>query len=505
MASIGIDLRRRIGDVDRRIFGNFIEHLGRCIYGGIFEDGSPLSDEHGFRVDVLEAVRRLRIPILRWPGGNFVSGYHWTDGVGPRSDRPRCTELAWFAEESNQFGTDEFIQYCRTIDTDPYICVNMGSGTMDEAQAGVEYANGTGNTRWANLRRKNGHPDPYRVKYWGLGNEMYGGWQIGALEASDYVKKARSFGMLMKRTDPSIQLVSCGQNGWNQWDEIVLAGLAPFVDYHSLHLYTGHSDYYVNVFQPHQAERAVRICERMIERVRYEQQIAHPIAIAFDEWNVWYRTRSHEDRVAGIEERYDLADALAVATYLNIFIRYCRIVRIANFAQLVNAIAPIFTNRHGLFLQTIYHPLRLYAEHTREIALDVHVDCETYDLDPAREAGGTGWRHQVADLGPFKLLDAAATCDAAGRQITLAVVNRDRDQAQKATIQFTDAILSDVRVAQVNGEGPEVVNTFDRPDAIQVREDRMTLGGSSFAYVFPAHSVSVLRFDTQPEGGQRVP
>ncbi len=496
MAKIGIDLDRKIGSVDRRIFGNFVEHLGRCIYGGLFEEGSPQSDERGFRRDVLEAVRRLRVPILRWPGGNFVSGYHWLDGVGPRGNRPRRMELAWFAEESNRFGTDEFIQYCRAMDTEPYICVNMGSGTMDEAQAWVEYANGTGNTHWASLRRSNGYPEPHRVTYWGLGNEMYGGWQIGALEAQEYVKKARAFALVMKRTDPRIVLVSCGQNGWNLWDEVVLEGLAPLVDYHSIHLYTGHSDYYVNVFQPHQAERAVRICERVIERARYNQRVTHPIHIAFDEWNVWYRTRSHEDRVAGIEERYTLADALAVATYLNIFIRFCRIVRIANLAQLVNAIAPIFTNREGLFLQTIYHPLRLYAEHTRGIALDVHVDCDTHELSLAQEEGGVGRRFHVADLGPFKLLDAVATCDAAGRQVTLAVVNRDRDREHRTTIQLVGgSARSGVGVAEVNGAGPEAMNSFEHPEAVGVREGRVNVGGSTFDYVFPAHSVTLLRLD----------
>ncbi len=496
MAKIGIDLDRKIGTVDRRIFGNFVEHLGRCIYGGLFEEGSPLSDERGFRRDVLEAVRRLRVPILRWPGGNFVSGYHWLDGVGPREDRPRRMELAWFAEESNRFGTDEFIRYCRAIDTEPYICVNMGSGTMDEAQAWVEYANGTGNTHWAKLRRDNGYPEPHGVTYWGLGNEMYGGWQIGALEAQDYVKKARAFAMLMKRTDPRIVLVCCGQNGWNPWDEVVLEGLAPLVDYHSIHLYTGHPDYYVNVFQPHQAERAVRICERVIERARYNQRVTHPIHIAFDEWNVWYRTRSHEDRVGGIEERYTLADALAVATYLNIFIRCCRIVRIANLAQLVNAIAPIFTNREGLFLQTIYHPLRLYAEHTRGTALDVHVDCDTHELSPAQEEGGFGRRFHVADLGPFKLLDAVATCDLTGRQVTLAVVNRDREREHRTTIQLVGgSARAGVSVSEVNGAGPEAMNSFEHPEAVGVREQRMNLGGSTFEYVFPAHSVTLLRLD----------
>src|SRR5207249_4867822 len=320
-------VNRRIGNVDRRIFGNFIEHLGRCIYGGIFEEGSPLSDGAGFRRDVLDAVRPLRVPVLRWPGGNFVSGYHWLDGVGPVADRPRRSELAWHAEESNRFGTNEFIQYCRAIGTEPYICVNMGNGTMDEARAWVEYCNGTGNTYWANQRRGNGHEAPYQVKYWGLGNEMYGRWQIGMLSAEDYVKKAIEFAKVMKWTDPSIQLVSCGQTGWSDWDQTVLEGLASFVDYHSIHLYTGSPDYYSNVLSAHQAERAIRSCKAIIERVRYTQNIARPIYIAYDEWNIWFKER---DGKKGLEEKYTLSDALAVASYLNAFIRHSDSVKIAN-------------------------------------------------------------------------------------------------------------------------------------------------------------------------------
>src|SRR5438552_3692012 len=442
MTRISIDLRRRLGTVDRRIFGQFIEHLGRCIYGGVYDEGSPLADARGFRRDVLDAARPLRIPILRWPGGNFVSGYHWLDGVGPKDKRPRRSELAWYAEESNRFGTDEFIEYCRVLGAEPFICVNMGSGTMDEAQAWVEYCDGTGNTSWANLRRQHGHPDPYRVRYWGLGNEMYGGWQIGNMNAHDYVKKARAFAMVMKRTDPSIELIGCGQNGWSEWDEITLGGLAELIDFHSIHLYTGGPDHYATVFQSHQAERAIRICSALIERVRHAQRIAHPIHIAFDEWNVWWRTRSHEDRVGGVEERYNLSDALAVATYLNGFIRNCRTVRLANFAQLVNAIAPIFTSATGLFRQTIYHPLRLYAEHTLSTALDVQVDGPTYDLPADREQDVIGRVHHVADLGPFSLLDASATWDPATGQLTLAVVNRDRERSHLATIDPGGATVS---------------------------------------------------------------
>ncbi|MGH7331746.1 MAG: alpha-L-arabinofuranosidase C-terminal domain-containing protein [Candidatus Rokuibacteriota bacterium] len=210
---------------------------------------------------------------------------------------------------------------------------------------------------------------------------------------------------------------------------------------------------------------------------------------------MWYRTRSHKDRVGGVEERNNLSDALAVATYLHGFIRHCRSVRMANFAQLVNAIAPIFTSREGLFLQTIYHPLRLYAEHTREIALDVHVRGETYTLDPAQETGSTGRVHHVADLGPFTLLDAAATTDEAGREVTLAVVNRDRDRDHQATVDLGDAeVMGGIAVAEVNGPDVAATNSFEHPRRVAVRERRVELGGRRLDYVFPAHSISVLRF-----------
>jgi alpha-L-arabinofuranosidase len=215
--------------------------------------------------------------------------------------------------------------------------------------------------------------------------------------------------------------------------------LAPIIDWYSIHLYTGQADHYTTVFQSHQAERAIGICAALIERARYTQRLAHPIDIAFDEWNVWYRTRTDQDRRTGIEERYSLTDALAVAAYLHGFIRHCRVVRMANLAQLVNAIAPIFTSPQGLFLQTIYHPLRLYAEHMREIALDVHVDAPRHDLPAGLEERTFGRVHHVADLGPFSLLDAVATCDDGGRALTIGVVNRDRDRPHAATIDLGGA------------------------------------------------------------------
>ena len=277
----------------------------------------------------------------------------------------------------------------------------------------------------------------------------------------------------------------------------MIDGLAPIIDWYSIHLYTGQADHYTTVFQSHQAERAIRICAALIERARYTQRLTHPIQIAFDEWNVWYRTRTDEDRKSGIEERYSLSDALAVATYLHGFIRHCRVVRMANLAQLVNAIAPIFTSRTGLFLQTIYHPLRLYVEHMRPLALDVHVDAPTHELPPGLEERTHGRVHRVADLGPFPLLDVVATCDESGRELMIGVVNRDRDRPHRATIDLGGATATgEVLVSEVNGPDVDATNSFEaRP--VGVREPAGVSGRSSDTG--SARSVSVLRVRLGPD------
>jgi alpha-L-arabinofuranosidase len=488
VALIKIDLDRPVGQVDRRIMSGFTEHLGRCIYGGLFDEGSPLSDENGFRTDVIEAVRRLAPPVLRWPGGNFVSGYHWTDGIGPKDKRPRRMDLAWHAEESNRFGTDEFMRFCEVVGAEPYLCMNMGTGTMDEAQAWLEYCNGTGNTEWANRRRENGHSEPYRVRYVGLGNEMWGAWQIGQLSAEDYVKRARHYAKVLSWTDPDVELVSCGETGWSDWDEVVIPGLAEFVRWHSIHLYTGSEDYWTNVLAPHQVERAARITGGLIEKARYNQRIPHPIHIAYDEWNVWFRER---DGIDGLEERYSLADALAIATYLHAFVRHGSAIRMANLAQLVNVIAPIVTSPDGLFLQTIYHPLRLFADYLGTVALDVHVDCARHELTEAPLPDP--WPYRVADLGPFPVLDAVATRSGPHGELMISVVNRSPDDDVTAEIQIAGSTgVTTAAVAEVNGPDWKVSNSFAQPEAVAVREGSIEKFESGIQYRFPAHSVTVM-------------
>jgi alpha-N-arabinofuranosidase len=262
----------------------------------------------------------------------------------------------------------------------------MGTGTLEEALAWVEYCNGERETHWANKRREHGHADPYRVRLWGLGNEMYGEWQVGAMSAEEYVREATRWARALKFLDPGIELVSCGKTGWNEWDRIVIEGMAHLVDYHSIHIYTGSEDYWTNVLQPHQAERAIRSAIAHIRHTAYRRKIDSPPMIAYDEWNVWYRKMTVD-----LAERYTFADALAVGTYLNVFIRNAGWVKMANLAQMVNAIAPIVTSPETAAVQPIYYPVLLHAQAALDDAVDVHVYGS--HLDPAwpGSPGRTRW------------------------------------------------------------------------------------------------------------------
>jgi alpha-N-arabinofuranosidase len=480
MALVKIDLDRRIGTIDRMVYGMFIEHLGRCIYGGMYDPGSSLSDENGFRKDVLEAARGLQVPILRYPGGNFVSGYHWIDGVGPKEKRPVRPELAWNTVETNQFGTDEFIQYCRELDTEPYLCANLGSGTMDEAAAWVEYCNRADGTSYAKLRAEHGFAEPHEVTYWGLGNEMYGDWQIGHKNAQDYAKFARQCGKMMKGVDPSIKLVLCGAQNLD-WDREALERCADIVEYISYHVYWGPTkgeDPHLSVLaQPYASEQYLRFLWHLIEQVRRDRKVDHPIRIALDEWNVWYRTRDNQ-----LEERYDLTDALAVAIYMNMMRRNCQAIGMANLAQMVNVIAPIFTSPEGIFLQTIYHPLRLAAEKSGPVALAAHVECDTYAADYVR-------------LAEVPYLDVLASVDESAKKLFVSLVNLSAKESQAVDIVLQSGDLgASGRAYVVTGEAPDAVNDFG-VERVACRTEELADVSARFTYTLPPLAHTVLELD----------
>ena len=484
MTQVSVSPARLIGRIDRNMFGGFVEHLGRCIYGGLYDEGSPLSDANGFRTDVLGLLRDLRMGVLRWPGGNFVSNYHWTDGIGPRDERPRRPELAWHDEESNRFGTDEFLAYCAELGTEPCICLNMGTGTLREALDWIEYCNGTGDTHWANLRRANGHPEPYNVRYWGLGNEMYGEWQVGALSAEEYVREATRWARAIKMLDPEAKLISCGLNGWNDWDQTVVDGLAPFVDYHSVHLYTGSDDYWTNVLQPHQAERAIATTKALLQRAAYAHDLDQAPRIAYDEWNVWFRQHG-----AGLEERYSHADALAVGTYLNIFVRNCDWVTMANLAQMVNAIAPIVTAADSVAVQPIYYPVLLHARAALDAGADTHVDGPA--VSPALPPDASRWGHRIADLGPFTVVDAASSVTDHMDRVAVTLVNRS-PEPEETRIVLRDFVFSGPAAVTTVTEGPADGGDLPGIAAARVTEGTEDLSGGAVVLTLPPQSFTVV-------------
>lgn len=482
---IKIDTERVISDIDPKIYGNFIEHLGRCIEGGIFEEGSPLSDANGYRKDVLDAVKKLNVSILRWPGGNFSSNYFWKDGIGARDKRPPRLEMAWGTVESNRFGTHEFMQYAEMLGTEPYFCTNLGTGSWTDAQQWVEYCNSAEDTEMTRLRKKNGRQQPWKVTYWGLGNEMDGPWQMGHRSAEDYGKFALEAAKLMKWTDPNIKLIAAGSShfgagsDWIGWNRTVLDYLKRHTDYLALHTYVGNRDNDFGEFLASSVDldNRTKTAEGLIDAALSTEPGNRKIYIAWDEWNVWYRARGSKERGRKIlEERYNLEDALVVATFLNSFVNHAHIVKIANMAQLVNVIAPIFTDEKRMFLQTIYYPLQLFASHCKGKALDLFVDSPKY----------TSKR-----VGDVRYLDTSAAYD--NGTLILNVVNRHPNEALEADIEIADKKFSGtVEVSEVNGPDIKAENDFGKT-IVQTVSRNATADGNKIRYRFPAHSYSMLK------------
>lgn len=483
-ARIKIDTERLIGEIDPKIYGNFAEHLGRCIEGGIFEEGSPLADANGYRRDVLEAAKKLNVTQLRWPGGNFSSNYHWRDGIGPRNQRPPRLELAWATVESNRFGTHEFLDYCQLLGAEPYICANLGTGTWTEAQEWVEYCNSPLDTAVTRERKKNGRAEPWRVKYWGLGNEMDGGWQMGHRDAVEYAKFALEAAKLMKWTDPDIKLIAAGSSNygagsdWIGWNRTVMEFLKNHADYLALHLYVGNTqnDYLDFVAVSSELRQRIKTAEGVINAAMSGVR-NRKVYIAWDEWNVWYRARGNSQRGRRIlEERYNLEDALVVATFLNAFVNNAHIVKIANMAQLVNVIAPIFTNETGLFLQTIYHPLAAFANNSKGVALDLFVDSPKYSS-------------RRFDDVPY--LDTSAAYD--NGTLVLNVVNRHQTQPIETEFLAQDKRFAPmVEATEVNGPDIKSENDFGK-EVVRPVARTVTAEPGRLQYRFPPHSYTMLK------------
>jgi alpha-N-arabinofuranosidase len=486
-----------IGTVDPRLYGSFIEHLGRAVYGGIYEPDHPTADDLGFRQDVLAAVRELGVTLVRYPGGNFVSGYHWRDGVGPQAQRPRRLDLAWRSLEPNAVGTDEFCAWARRAGVAVDLAVNLGTAGIDEARSLVEYCNHPGGSFYSDLRRGHGYPEPHAVRTWSLGNEMDGPWQLGHKTADEYGRLAAETAIAMKWVDPTIELVACGSSHagmptFGTWEATVLDHVYPYVDYISLHQYYHKVGDDLGTFlaQTVEMDGFIHAVSAICDYVQAKKRLKKPLALAFDEWNVWYQ---HPDDQQLMDEQpwqvgpplfeapYTHEDALVVGLMLITLLRHADRIKIACMAQLVNTIAPIQTVRGGgLWRQTIYYPLLHAAHFGRGTVLNLQIRSPTY---------------ATQQFGAVPLLDAVAVWDEAGAALTIFAVNRG--QTGPLPLEGDLRGLEGYAVVEhlvLEHPDPTARNTAEHPTAVlpHARGDARMDGGR-LAATLPRLSWNVIR------------
>jgi alpha-L-arabinofuranosidase len=428
IATLTLDPAFTIGEVDPRLYGSFLEHMGRAVYTGIYEPGHPSADEHGFRRDVLELVRELGVPIVRYPGGNFVSNYEWEDGIGPKKERPARLDLAWHSVEPNEVGIDEFMAWAREAGTEPMLAVNLGTRGIGAARDLVEYCNHLGGTYWSDLRASHGAREPHGVKVWCLGNEMDAPWQIGHKTADEYGRLAQEAAKAMKRVDESIELVACGSSNsemptFGQWEATTLEHTYEEVNYISLHHYYEDVDGDLDSFLGSSVgmDDFINSVVATCDYVRAKKRMKKRINLSFDEWNVWERTKfkrgpqwDWQEAPRLIEDVYDVADAVLVGSLIVTLLKHADRIKIACQAQLVNVIAPIMTGPNGpAWRQTIFYPFAHASRFGRGTVLRVEPQSPIYN---------------TALYGSVPLLEATATLDEDWGGLTIFAVNRDRQE-----------------------------------------------------------------------------
>jgi alpha-N-arabinofuranosidase len=502
-ATLGLVAPR--AEFDRRLFGAFLEHLGRAVYTGVYEPGSKLADKRGFRTDTLREVKALNVPIMRYPGGNFVSGYNWWDGVGPKKNRPTVLERAWNSLETNQFGTNEFMDWAKAVGTEPLLGFNMGTGTAEMAVAYIEYCNFPKGTKWSDLRRSHGYEQPHKVKYWCLGNEMDGPWQIGTLTSRDYGRRARDIAQQARVIDPDVQLIACGSSApgmstYLQWDREVLEECYDMVDGISLHCYYGNAEtssgkterfLAMNLDMDRQIQEISAVCDY----VQGIKRSPKKLWLSFDEWNVWYRA-NHGDHTNGkgqfapklLEEIYNLEDALLVGGLLNTLIRRSDRVKVACLAQIVNVIAPLMTNENGILRQSTFYPYDMALKYARGRVLDLQVESETY---PIRAADG---RSSYARDGQVPFVDVVGTYDKSAGRIAVFVLNRDLVNERELALNFDDVTPSSVVTAEtITGSDLKAFNTFEEPNKVIATKLDGVKAGAKMTLKLPPRSYSVVQ------------
>ncbi|WP_321375274.1 alpha-L-arabinofuranosidase C-terminal domain-containing protein [uncultured Draconibacterium sp.] len=466
-ATIKVDLDRTIGEVDPYIYGGFLEAM--VAYRGIYEPQSPLSDENGFRTDFMDMMRELKVTNVRWPGGNYVSGYNWEDGIGPKEDRPTRIDLAWSFLDSNQMGTDEYIKFCNLIGAENVICNNAGTGSLDDARYWIEYTNYPGGTYYSDLRKKYGHDEPYNIKYWGIGNEIDGPWQMGQKSAEDYVKFALEAGKLMQLVDNDIKITAVAASNyqkdgkWIDWNAHVLDNMAGEIDYIGVHRYlhnalpgdSRNSPYSDVISLGLEVDRIINIVAGQIHKAMAKTLTDRPIYIAFDEW-------------AGYGN--NLLSSLMIAQQFNSFIRRADIVKMANFTMLTSLAG---YSPDGVFKNAAYLPFYLYSNNCRGTSLDVLTMCEKFSNDLFKDV-------------PY--LDVTALYNEKEKKLIVNVVNRHETDAITTDVQLQSGnYTGSATVNELNAASPMATNTKEKEE-ISINTNDIKFEGNTLQHTFPKHS-----------------
>ncbi|SFV28837.1 alpha-N-arabinofuranosidase [Devosia crocina] len=488
-----------IAKIDDRVYGAFLEHLGRAIYEGIYEPDHPTADENGMRGDVAKLVKDLNVPVVRYPGGNFVSAYNWEDGIGPREERPVRLDLAWHTSESNHVGIHEFADWCATVGTEMMLAVNLGSRGVDEARNFLEYVNHPGGSYWSDLRIKNGRKEPWNVKLWCLGNEMDGPWQVGHKDAAEYGKLAANTARAMRMFDKSLELIVCGSSNadmpsYPDWERIVLEHTYDHVDFISLHMYFFNPEKETANFltMAEKLDTYIETVAATIKQVKAKKRSKHDVYICFDEWNVWYHSKEQDKKLLGgnsgwphapglLEDVYNFEDVLMVGLILNTFIRRSDVVKIACIAQLVNVIAPIMTEKGGpAWAQTIYYPYYFASIFGRGTALDLKVDSPTYD-------------GRYGDNAAY--VDISGVHDEEGSTLTFFLVNRHGTENADVELSLQGFATGSVIDHQVmTHPNLEATNTAKNQDEVKPRKgEGATVVDGKLSVTLPPYSYQMVR------------
>ena len=494
-ARIKLDPDFRVAEVDPRLYGSFIEHLGRAVYGGICEPGHPAADDMGFRRDVLELVRELRVPIVRYPGGNFVSGYNWEDGVGPPESRPRRLDLAWKTLETNRVGTNEFVAWAERAGAEVMMAVNLGTRGVDAARNLVEYCNHPGGTYWSDLRRSHGVEESHGIGLWCLGNEMDGPWQIGRKTAAEYGLLAAEAAKAMKWVDEEVELVACGSSNsgmptFPEWERTVLEHTYEHVEYISLHTYYGNPENDLGTFLARSLDMDAFIdtVASTCDYVKAKKRSTRRLDLAFDEWNVWFHSTEKDRELEPwseappqLQDVYTLEDALVVGCMIITLLRHADRVKIGCLAQLVNVIAPIMTAPGGsAWRQTIFYPFLHASTYGRGSVINSQTDSPSYETE---------------EFGPVPLLEAVATLDEENGLLTIFAVNRD--QRESLPLEGDLRGFSDYTVTEhvvLEHEDPKARNTAEHPNNVAPRrQDGAELRDGSLTALLPRLSWNVIR------------